>query len=229
MTDTLISQAIADAVRAMTQHENRDSTLQEIVEQAVGTIGGFQHAGVTLVRRGGAVDTLAATDGIVRAADEAQYELSEGPCLDAIWVEDLYIITDTTIETRWPRWSPRAAALGIRGVLSARIATPGHLYGALNLYSLEPADTAGYDVETVQVAHLFADSAALALNVATKLEGLSSALQTRHHIGMAQGILMQRYNIDADTAFAVMRRHSQQTNTKLHRVAADIIAQRVKL
>ncbi|MGN6128951.1 MAG: ANTAR domain-containing protein [Nocardioidaceae bacterium] len=45
-------------------------------------------------------------------------------------------------------------------------------------------------------------------------------------IGQAQGIPMERYQLDADQAFRVLARVSQQTNTKVHQVASDIVATR---
>ena len=37
------------------------------------------------------------------------------------------------------------------------------------------------------------------------------------------GILMERYRLDSDQAFAVLRRDSQATNTKLHLIAQQLI------
>jgi AmiR/NasT family two-component response regulator len=37
------------------------------------------------------------------------------------------------------------------------------------------------------------------------------------------GILMERYHLDSDQAFAVLRRYSQTTNTKLRLVAQELI------
>jgi AmiR/NasT family two-component response regulator len=59
-----------------------------------------------------------------------------------------------------------------------------------------------------------------------RADGLQTAMQTRHVIGMAQGILMQRYNLDADRAFAVLPRTSQDNNVKLHEVAKRLVDER---
>ncbi len=40
------------------------------------------------------------------------------------------------------------------------------------------------------------------------------------------GILMERYNLDGDQAFAILRRYSQDTNTKLRAVALQLIETR---
>lgn len=226
-TDEKTWRRLADAVRAVSSQPDRGSTLQEIVDQAVTAVPGFAHAGITLRRADGTVDTPAATDELVRRADEAQYELQEGPCIDAVWVDDTYTIPDLREETRWPRWAPVAADLGIRSVLSVRIATPETVVGGVNLYATEPCDR--FDPDVVQQAHFYADAAGTALAVATRTEGLSSSLQTRHLIGMAQGILMQRYQLDTESAFAVLRRQSQDSNVKLRDVARQVVDGRADL
>jgi len=57
-------------------------------------------------------------------------------------------------------------------------------------------------------------------------ENLRRKLQTLPVIEQAKGILMGRYGIAADDAFEMLRRRSQDTNTKLHLVAQTIITHR---
>jgi AmiR/NasT family two-component response regulator len=45
-------------------------------------------------------------------------------------------------------------------------------------------------------------------------------------IGQATGIVMERYGLDEETAFDVMRRISSQDNRKLRDIAAEVVAQR---
>lgn len=52
------------------------------------------------------------------------------------------------------------------------------------------------------------------------------AIETRTTIGQVQGILMERFGIDADQAFAVLRRYSQHANQPLRDVAIEIVATR---
>lgn len=56
-----------------------------------------------------------------------------------------------------------------------------------------------------------------------ELEGLRIAMRTRGDIEQAKGILMATRRIDADAAFAVLTKMSQNSNRKLHEVALDII------
>ena len=61
----------------------------------------------------------------------------------------------------------------------------------------------------------------------TENENLRRKLQTLPVIEQAKGILMGSYGIPADEAFELLRRWSQDTNTKLHLVAQTIINTRL--
>jgi AmiR/NasT family two-component response regulator len=56
-----------------------------------------------------------------------------------------------------------------------------------------------------------------------KVEELHTALETRHTIGLAQGLLMARYELTAEQAFEYLRRSSQEGNVKLRRLAERVV------
>jgi AmiR/NasT family two-component response regulator len=56
-----------------------------------------------------------------------------------------------------------------------------------------------------------------------QVDGLRIAALNRAIIGQAQGILMERYTIDPEQAFNVLRRVSQDNNIKLIRVADELV------
>jgi AmiR/NasT family two-component response regulator len=66
-------------------------------------------------------------------------------------------------------------------------------------------------------------ASARAIAGAERMENLESALVRRDIIGQAKGLLMHRYDVDADEAFARLRHASQTTNTKLYDVAAWLV------
>jgi hypothetical protein len=70
---------------------------------------------------------------------------------------------------------------------------------------------------------VFASHAATAINNANLVTGLQTALQSRHLIGVAQGILMSQYDMGLETAFEVLRRYSSHTNVKLRDVATRVV------
>jgi AmiR/NasT family two-component response regulator len=73
------------------------------------------------------------------------------------------------------------------------------------------------------MAELFASHAALALDAVEIVGSLSRAVATRQVIGEAVGVIMERYQIDSQRAFAFLTRTSQQSNVKLRDVAAQIV------
>jgi hypothetical protein len=196
-----------------------EHTLREVVDLAVETIDGCDFAGITM-RHGDKVETPAASDPLVDLLDGWQYELDEGPCLDAVFVDDVYVIEDMNSEDRWPNWAPKAVGLGVQSVLSVRLATQKDVVGSLNLYSRAPL---AYDEDQILTASIYAAHAANAIAATGQIGGLNTALQTRHKIGIAQGLLMQRYQLDEDQAFQFLRRISQDANVKLHNVATKVI------
>ena len=54
---------------------------------------------------------------------------------------------------------------------------------------------------------------------------MARATQHQAIIEQAKGILMLAHRVDADTAFQLLRHRSQNTNPKLHRLAARIVHQ----
>lgn len=53
-----------------------------------------------------------------------------------------------------------------------------------------------------------------------EIAGLRTALESRHMIGLAQGVLMERYNVDVDRAFQMLVALSTRSNRKLRDIAA---------
>jgi AmiR/NasT family two-component response regulator len=54
-------------------------------------------------------------------------------------------------------------------------------------------------------------------------EQLQSALSTRDRIGQAKGIIMERFGVDDVKAFEMLRRLSQDSNTRLIDIAQRVI------
>ncbi|QNN51913.1 GAF and ANTAR domain-containing protein [Nocardioides mesophilus] len=195
-------------------------TLDRVAERAVEVIAPCDFVGITLRRKRGRAETVASTSPVAVACDELQYELDEGPCLSAIAEEEAYLIRQVATDPRWPNWGPRAAERGIGSILSVRLADDSGTLGALNMYS---TTVDAYDDDSVDLALVFASHAATAISATRLVDGLQTALQSRHLIGVAQGMLMAKYDMTLETAFEVLRRYSSHTNTKLREVARHVV------
>lgn len=200
---------------------DEELSLQRIAKLAVQTVSGADECGITLRRPDESVDTPACTSELARRLDELQYELRQGPCLASVWSTELCVTENTAAEPRWPAWAAEAARLGIGSVLSVRMETSAGVVGALNLYARR---THAFDSAGMAIAQIYARHAASALSVADRDRHLEVALASRQTIGIAQGILMQRYGLTGDQAFEALRRYAQQHDSTIGEVAAGVAA-----
>jgi len=211
----------AEIALALAAEADTAGTLSSICDYATQSLP-CEYAGIHVVRNR-VIESGAATDPIVEHADKLQMEYDEGPCLDAIWTHNTFIVHDTATDERWPSFGPAAAKLGLRSVLSVRLFTHEQTLGALNMYATEVRE---FSPDDVALGHIFGQHASVAFAAARKEEGLRQAIDARHLIGQAQGILMERFSLSEDQAFSVLRRYSQDNNVKLRTVAERIITTR---
>ena len=211
---------LADVARALAADVPIEQTLQNVVDLAVISVPGCDFAGVSLLRPGKSIESPAVTDDIVAKCDAVQYELNQGPCLDAIWDDSTRLIDDMATDDQWPDFARRASALGVGGLLAAQLDTGRGSIGALNLYAREAHS---YDDESRSIALAFAAHAAIALANAQREQHLKTAVESRQSIGQAVGILMERHGIAAGPAFDLLVRASQRSSLKLRDVAARVV------
>ncbi|MFL6089676.1 MAG: GAF and ANTAR domain-containing protein [Aeromicrobium sp.] len=196
-------------------------TVDYVVHYALKAVD-CQYAGVMLVHDGNKVETAAATDPLVEQLDLIQIECGEGPGLDLSERMTLRV-SDTKLDRRWDEWARRVADHGVRSVLVAKLSTTQGDLGTLNLFHTEPD---AFDADDEAVASILARHAAAALVSARRAENLWMAIDARKLVGQAQGILMERFDLNADQAFAVLLRYSQGKNLKLRDVAQLLVSRR---
>lgn len=211
--------ALAEAARQVADNPDVQVALQTVVELAMANCN-CQGASVTLVRADGGAETTATSDALVEQADDLQYAFDEGPCLRAAEEGGAYLILNTRTDARWPRWGPAVADLGLHSVLSIHLFTDHRVLGALNLYYESRDD---YSDDEVEVAKVVAAHASVALAKVRSERDLWRAIDSRHLIGQAQGMLMERFKLSPERSFSVLRRYSQEHNIKLHEVAGELV------
>lgn len=176
------------------------------------------------VREARRLRTVASTDHLAEEADALQHALGEGPAVEVVDQGGWLRVGDVDSDARWQGWAPRAAALGVRSLLAVALVEGEETLGALTVYGTEPGGFS--DREAVEHALAYAVHAATALACTRRAATLENAVSSRHVIGMAQGIAMERYGIDAQQSFELLRRLSSTTNVKLRDVAAQIVETR---
>jgi GAF domain-containing protein len=195
-----------------------EETIDAVVQFALQALR-CTYAGVALTARGSRPEIAAVTDPVVAEVYELQLGKQNGPLVTAMRERRPVLIRDTLADVRWPEWAAKVATLGVRSVLDVPLAT-SRTVGVLGLYSPDP-DAFAADDEAI--AHILARHASVALASARHEETMAQAIDARKLVGQAMGILMERFDIDGDRAFAVLKRYSQDTNTKLRDVAQQLI------
>ncbi|MFD2467480.1 GAF and ANTAR domain-containing protein [Amycolatopsis silviterrae] len=211
--------------------------LQVIVDATASLVPSAELVSITLRAPDGNFHTAAYTDSAAAELDLLQYKLGEGPCHDAAVPgrPEFLECPDLSLDERWARWSPTVAGLGWRAVLATALADDAvsRFSGALNLYSRVPGGLAEADRDVVLLLASHATLAVAETDAVTRAElhqaQLRRALDSRDVIGQAKGIIMARRGLDAEEAFDLLRRTSQQLNVKLVHLAGTLAARHVEL
>ncbi|RZT07517.1 GAF domain-containing protein [Kribbella sp. VKM Ac-2569] len=199
-----------------------EETLEAVVQFALHAAN-CTHAGVALVARGGrCAEVGAITDPVVEKLYRFQIEIGQGPLVTALSGQTV-TVPDVATDDRWPCWQPAAVSAGIGSALHVPLKVSDQITGVLSLFNTEPN---AFTVDDEAIAHILARHASVAVATARHEVALAQAVDARKLVGQAMGILMERFDLDGDQAFAVLRRYSQDTNTKLRDVAQQLIETR---
>jgi GAF domain-containing protein len=214
---------MAELARAAAAPRSVEQVLSDVTATAKELIPGVGTAGVLLIGKSGKYETLAPTSALPYELDDLQIKFDEGPCVQ-VAMDDLIVRTnDFRTEERWPQYSPAVVKLGVLSGLSVKLYTADRTAGALNLFGLKAN---AFDAEDETIATVLAAHAAAAILASREGEQLQSALSTRDRIGQAKGIIMERYGVDDVAAFEMLRRLSQDSNTRLADIAQRVIETR---
>lgn len=204
-----------------------DGALRLVVALAQLVVQRADGVSISLSRHGRLV-TVAATDQTVSSMDAGQYESGQGPCVDAAANGRWFYAESLSEESRWPDFTPKALDLGINAILSTPLLTQDGPVGAINMYSRTIEAFADRDHE---IASTFATEASLILSYAgigasedDLAARLAESLRVREVIALAQGIVMARETLNAEEAYATLRRLAVSQDRTFAELAADVVA-----
>ncbi|MBE9372954.1 GAF and ANTAR domain-containing protein [Saccharopolyspora sp. HNM0983] len=216
-----LAQIMSTVARNLEAEPDEQQTLASIVQAAVATVPGVRFGGITRLQRK-RIDALVPTDERVLRSTEAQEEVGEGPCLDAVRGQQTIVADDLGSDTRWPRFAARAHELGVGSLITFQLYVQQRTLGALSLYGKTGVR---FGDEARLVGEVFATHAALALSSARQHRQLNEALMSRDAIGQAKGLLMRQHGITGQRAFDLLVLASQESNIKLTEVAAWLVSE----
>ena len=208
-----------DRLRRTLTPGDLDHTLRQIVRAAVEVLPQVDRASITVRHHDGRLETAQPSDDALVRLDVAQYELREGPCYEAATDSVHVIVPDLAVDDRFPRYAAVALEHGVHAQAGLRLFDSPRSQGALNLYSRRP----GAFADLNDLGDLFVHQAGTAIAYAQEVEDLRAALDARRTIGQAIGILMERYELTDERAFAFLTRLSSHRNVKLRQVAQEVV------
>jgi GAF domain-containing protein len=226
------SQAVESLRGIQGAEEPLDEVLARVAETAVQATLNADAVSITVLSPDGDARTAAFTDEQMVAVDRQQYESGRGPCLDAARQRTPVRVVIDADEHRWPEFASAARTHGVRASLSVPlivgdVGDGGELVGSLNVYS---RTRSAFDSFDEGLMRLFTVAASMAITNARRWEQsrdtvsqLERALTSRSDIDQAKGVLRMLYDLDADQAFAMLVKRSQDRNVKLRTMATEIL------
>lgn len=186
-------------------------------------------------RMGGLAQSVAATDPRSADLEELQSTLGEGPGVDVINGQAALLVPDlATAEhlQRWPIFSERAVAAGVRAVFAFPIRAGIAGLGVLNVYRHRSGPLTD---EELANALCYADAAlALALNghgetsaqPQRSVDELFTARRAAIH--QASGMVSVQLGISIADALARLRAHAFANDRHLADVAVDVVSRKLR-
>jgi hypothetical protein len=192
-------------------------------------VAGVDGAGVMLILHGRALGTVCSSDPMVDAVEEIQFNLGEGPCLEAFATRAPILIPDLAARdvVRCPGFREGALAVGVHAAFGFPILVGSVCIGALNLYQRRTgALTDEQFADALAVAHVAGwtllgwQSVAGERSLARQLEHVPA---NRAVVHQATGMVSVQLAMTVDDALAVLRAYSYSNNRPIGDVATEVV------
>ena len=185
-------------------------------------------AGVLLSDPRGELRAVAASSAAGRLIGLFEIQNEQGPCLDCVRTGQA--VTTASLaeqEQRWPQFAAAAAAAGFGSVQALPMRLRDEVIGALNLFW---AGDASFDEGEHRIGQALADVATIGVlqersvrRSEVAAEQLQGALNSRVIIEQAKGKLAERFGVDMDQAFRMLREYSRNSSQRLTDVARRFV------
>ena len=174
------------------------------------------------------------TDAVSAYLEQLQYDLGEGPCVDAYKLDQPVLEPDLADPRtpRWPAFSPSAVAAGARSIFGFPLQVGAVRLGALNLYSDRPGPLTH---DQAADALVMADVAAQALLVmqakapagelATELD---AAADFQYVVHQATGMIAAQLNVSVAQALIRLKAYAFGNGRLLTQVCEEVVARTIR-
>ena len=204
--------------------------LCEVCAEVTGVTG----AGIMLMSGDVPKGSLCTTNRVSTLIEQLQFDLGEGPCVDAYSQDRPVLEPDLAAPTtpRWLAFAGPAVDAGVRAIFGFPLRVGAVRLGALNLYCDRPGSL---DDDSHADALVMADVAAQAVlmmqssapdgRLAAELE---AGAEFQYVVHQASGMVAAQLGISVGRALIRMRAHAFGNDRSLTAVAEDVVARALR-
>ena len=197
-------------------------------------VTGMDGAGIMLMSGDVPRGSLCTTNKVSALIEQLQYELGEGPCVDA-YHEDRPVLEPDLAEPVTPRWlafAGPAIEAGVRAVFGFPLQVGAVRLGALNLYRDRPGPITDEQHADAMVMAEVAAQAVLVLQANAPPGKLAAALQTgadfQYVVHQASGMVAAQLDTSVAEALIRLRAYAFGNGRRLAEVAHDVVARKLR-
>jgi transcriptional regulator with GAF, ATPase, and Fis domain len=213
-----------EITRWITQGVETIEVLSSLAERCVSLLP-VSASGILLRDLTGSLQVVGASSKSAHLLDLFQIQNDQGPCLECSNSGKAVADSELTSNGPWPEFSKRAREEGFVAVYALPLISKDLTIGALNLFATQKLTSA-----KLAVAQALADAATLSLmqvdpkqDLQIVIRQVHLAVETRNTLEQAKGMISQRFDIDAESAFIKIRDIAYETNQSLVSLATSIV------
>ncbi|GAA4213429.1 GAF domain-containing protein [Actinocatenispora rupis] len=221
---------MTDFARILSTLRDGRRSAHGICDGCLSELPGMTGVGLTAMSSTSVREPICASDDVSARLERLQYDVGEGPSLDAFGTSSPVLagdLTEGTYRRRWPVFSTEAVDVGARAVFAFPLRVGAVRVGVLETYRTRPGSLT--EEETLR-ALLVCDAAMVLLldGDADRLLAGGGILPYRAEVHQATGMIVAQLDVSAEEAFVRLRARAYATGRTVEDVARDVIGRSVR-
>jgi hypothetical protein len=179
------------------------------------------------------VESVEASDAIIRSIDELQFDTRQGPCWDAVSTGEPVLEPDFRGGPRrsWPRFVEGARVHDVGALFAVPVSLGSLRLGAIDLYNVDPVDLDAEDVRRLLVVGGVVGRRVLqrALEATPDAadEAAAQGRHSRHRIHQAAGFVIAQLGVSADDALLLLQARAYADGVGMAETAELVLERRL--
>jgi len=217
------------AVNALSELDGGDTSLAEPILDAVPVSG----VAVSTIGALLGTETLSATDDRIARVDEIQFDLSEGPCWDALETRGPIIEPDLHGSPRhsWPAFTKAIRDEEVAALFAFPLLVGPLRVGAIDMYRTEPGGLSDeHRAQTVTLAGIIGRHVLrrAMLQADRETESGPDTPFSRRLVHQATGFVIAQLGVSPEDALLLIQGQAFSEGRSVHSVADDVVNRRVR-